>query len=250
MSSLKLLPFLLLMGFAVTAQADWRDLLDALPESAQEAIVSEDVTAAADISQADITAGLKEALNKATAIAVASLSKEGGYLDNPAVKIQMPDELSRVERGLRQVGQDEIADEFVLTMNQAAEQAVPVALDQFQSAIDNMTLDDAQGILNGEDDAATEYFRRHSESALREQFLPIVEEATKSSGVTSAYQNIIDQLGSFSSFLQPEGLDLDAYVTEEALDGLFTMVAQEEKRIRQDPVARSTELLEKVFGSE
>ena len=162
----------------------------------------------------------------------------------------MPEELARIESGLRQIGQEEMADEFVVTMNQAAEQAVPVALEQFQSAIDDMSLDDAKGILNGEDDAATQYFRKHSEASLRDQFLPIVEEATANSGVTSTYQSIMNQLGGFSSFLQPKSLDLDTYVTEEALNGLFTMVAQEERRIRQDPVARSSELLEKVFGSE
>ncbi|MEP1470067.1 MAG: DUF4197 domain-containing protein [Halieaceae bacterium] len=250
MFPLKLLSLSLLIGFSLTVQADWRDLLDALPESAKGAISTDDVVQATGLSQEEIVAGLKEALNSATEISIASLSKEGGYLDNPAVKIEMPAELSRVEQGLRQIGQDEMADEFVLTMNQAAEQAVPVALEQFQSAIDDMTLDDAQGILNGEDDAATQYFRKHSEPALREQFLPIVEEATANAGVTSTYQSIMSQLGSFSSFLQPQALDLDEYVTEEALNGLFTMVAQEEKRIRQDPVARSTELLEKVFGSD
>ena len=142
-----------------------------------------------------------------------------------------------------------MADQFITTMNRAAEQAVPVALEQFQGAIENMTLKDAEGILQGPEDAATQYFRKHSETALREQFLPIVRETTSNAGVTSSYQAIMKQLGSYSSFLQPKSLDVDEYVTDEALNGLFEMVAQEEKRIRQDPIARSSELLKKVFGS-
>lgn len=159
----------------------------------------------------------------------------------------MPEELSWIEKGLRQAGQQDMADEFVITMNRAAEQAVPLALDQFQSAIANLTVKDAEGILYGSEDAATKYFRKHSESTLRDEFLPIVQQTTSSAGVTSTYQDIMQKVGSFSSFLQPESVDLDQYVTDEALDGLFAVVAQEEKRIRDDPVARSSELLKKVF---
>lgn len=159
----------------------------------------------------------------------------------------MPEELSWIEKGLRQAGQQDMADEFVITMNRAAEQAVPLALGQFQSAIANLTVKDAEGILYGSKDAATEYFRKHSESTLRDEFLPIVQQTTSSAGVTSTYQDIMKKVGSFSSFLQPESVDLDQYVTDEALNGLFEVVAQEEKRIRDDPIARSSALLKKVF---
>lgn len=245
----KLILTLLFTSISMAAQADWNDLLKQLPDSAKDALSTTDVADVTGVSTEEMTAGLKEALSAGTEIAVSSLGQEGGYLDNPAVKIPMPDELSWIESGLRQVGQEAMADEFITTMNRAAEQAVPVALEQFQGAIENMTLKDAEGILQGPEDAATQYFRKHSETALREQFLPIVRETTSNAGVTSSYQAIMKQLGSYSSFLQPKSLDVDEYVTDEALNGLFEMVAQEEKRIRQDPIARSSELLKKVFGS-
>lgn len=248
MNTSKAIPAILFTIIAVSAQADWKDLLDKIPGSAKDAISTTDIADATGLSTEEMTAGLKEALNTATEIAVNTLGQEGGYLDNPTLKITMPEELSWMEKGLRQVGQEDMADEFVTTMNRAAEQAVPVALDQFQGAIEEMTLEDAESILNGPEDAATQYFREHSEAALRKLFLPIVQEATASSGVTSTYQSITKKLGSFSSFLQPNSLDVDEYVTTEALNGLFEMVAQEEIRIREDPIARSTDLLKKVFG--
>jgi len=244
----KFIQLVLLTSIAASAHADWKELLDMLPEGSKDAVSASEIADVTGLSSEEITAGLKEALNTATEIAVNALGQEGGFLDNPAVRIPMPAELSRVEKGLRQMGQEEMADEFVATLNHAAEQAVPVALEQFQGAIEDMTVEDAESILTGPEDAATQYFRSHSEAALREQFLPIVQETTANAGVTSSYQNIIKQLGSFSSFLQPKSLDLDEYVTDEALNGLFEMVAQEEMKIRQDPVARSSDLLKKVFG--
>ena len=241
---------ILFTSIAISVQAGWQDLLNELPDSAKDVLLSNDAADAAGvtaISSEEMIAGLKEALNTASALAVNSLGEQGGFLDNPTVRIPMPEELSWIEKGLRQAGQQDMADEFVITMNRAAEQAVPLALDQFQSAIANLTVKDAEGILYGSEDAATKYFRKHSESTLRDEFLPIVQQTTSSAGVTSTYQDIMQKVGSFSSFLQPESVDLDQYVTDEALDGLFAVVAQEEKRIRDDPVARSSELLKKVF---
>ena len=241
---------ILFTSIAISVQAGWQDLLNELPDSAKDVLLSNDAADAAGvtaISSEEMIAGLKEALNTASALAVNSLGEQGGFLDNPTVRIPMPEELSWIEKGLRQAGQQDMADEFVITMNRAAEQAVPLALDQFQSAIANLTVKDAEGILYGSEDAATKYFRKHSESTLRDEFLPIVQQTTSSAGVTSTYQDIMQKVGSFSSFLQPELVDLDQYVTDEALDGLFAVVAQEEKRIRDDPVARSSELLKKVF---
>lgn len=244
----KFFQLILLTSISVNANADWKEFLDMLPGDSKDAVSAGEIADVTGLSTQEMTAGLKEALNTATEIAVNALGQEGGFLDNPAVRIPMPEELSRVDKGLRKMGQEEMADEFVATLNHAAEQAVPVALEQFQGAIEDMTLEDAESILTGPEDAATQYFRAHSETALREQFLPIVQETTANAGVTSSYQNIIKQLGSFSSFLQPKSLDLDEYVTDEALNGLFEMVAQEEMKIRQDPVARSSDLLKKVFG--
>jgi len=248
MSRSVLIVTLLLSFIAAGAHADWKDLLDKVPDSAKQAVSSSDMAGAAALSQADIVAGLKEALDTATEIAVSQLGKAGGYLDNPQVRIPLPEELDWAEKGLRKVGQEQLADDFITTMNRAAEEAVPAALEQFQGAISAMSPEDARGILNGPDDAATQYFRKHSEAGLREQFLPIVKETTAGTGVTSAYKNMTGQLGGLGGMFNTQSLDVDEYVTDKTLDGLFSIVAQEEARIREDPVARSTDLLKKVFG--
>ena len=237
-------------AFFVTAsaRADWTDLLDKVPDSAKQAVTSSKAASASGLSQTEIVAGLKEALDKATAAAVSQLGEAGGFLDNPQVRIPLPEQLDWVEKGLRKAGQEDLADDFITTMNRAAEEAVPAALEQFQDAISAMSLEDARGILNGPDDAATQYFREHSESGLREQFLPIVKETTASAGATSAYKDMIAPVSGLAGMFGSKSLDVDEYVTDKTLDGLFRIVAQEEARIREDPVARSTELLKKVFA--
>jgi hypothetical protein len=243
MYSARLLLVLLILFSAAPAVADWKSLLKGIP-----GVSSDDAQEALDLSQAEIADGLKEALDRGAEIAVTALSQEGGYLDNPAVSIPLPDSLDWIEKGLRRVGREDLAEDFITTMNRAAEEAVPVALAQLQSAIEALTLEDAQAILSGPDDAATQYFRKHSESSLQEQFLPIVEKTTADTGVTSAYKEMTKYAGGLTSLFDTDDLDIDQYVTEEALDGLFKMIAIEEARIREDPVARSTDLLKKVFG--
>jgi hypothetical protein len=196
-----------------------------------------------------MVSGLKEALDKGTQFAVDSLGKDGGFLDNSNVKIPMPDSLSWVEKSLRTLHQDELADEFIGTMNHAAEQAVPEAAAIFGEAIQNMSVEDAQGILTGPDDAATQYFRTNTETALTAKMRPIVEDATAQAGVTSAYKNMTAGAGGMTSLLPADTTDLDGYVTGKTLDGLFLMIAEEEKKIRENPLARSTDLLKKVFGA-
>jgi hypothetical protein len=203
----------------------------------------------AALTQDEMVRGLREALGKGVNQAVASLGKEGGYLKNLDVKIPMPPQLQTVERTLRRIGQDKMADDFIATMNNAAEQAVPVAAGIFAGAITNMTVTDAKAILTGPNDAATQYFRKTSEAQLQEKFLPIVKDATAKAGVTSAYKGLVKQAGPVASFLGADAGDLDGYVTKKSLDGLFKMVAAEEKRIRENPLARSTDLLKKVFGA-
>lgn len=248
---MKTLPLVIMLFacFATTGtHADWTDLLDKVPDAAKQAVSSSDVASAAGLSETEIVAGLKEALDNATAAAVSQLAKPGGFLDNPQVRIPLPSQLDWVEKGLRKVGQEELADNFINTMNQAAEEAVPAALEQFQGAINAMSVEDARGILNGPDDAATEYFRKYSESTLREQFLPVVKETTAGAEMTSAYKSMTAPVAGLGGMFGGKSLDVDEYVTDKALDGLFSIVAQEEARIRKDPVARSTELLKKVFG--
>lgn len=205
--------------------------------------------ASSKISESEISGGLKEALAKGLKTAVDSLGRENGFLDNVNVKIPLPGKLQKLEKALRVAGQKKAVDEFVGSMNRAAEKAVPVAFDVFVDALKKMTFDDARQILfSGQDDAATQFFRRSSEENLRGKFRPIVEEFTEKTGVTNKYKTMIGKAGFAAQLLGKDATDLDGYVTEKTLDGLFYMVAQEEKKIRKDPIGRTTSLLKKVFG--
>ena len=237
---------LLSLAGATPALADWMKHLDTIQGAADTAGIS---TTDVDLTNTEMVAGLKEALDKGTQFAVDKLGKPGGFLDNKKVRIPMPDSLTWVESSLRTVGQDELADEFITTMNQAAEQAVPEAAEVFGEAIQNMSVKDAQGILTGQDDAATQYFRNNTESILTDRMRPIVESATASTGVTSAYKNMMDSAGGLTSMLPGNTTDIDGYITTRTLDGLFLMIAKEERKIRKNPVARSSELMQKVFSA-
>jgi hypothetical protein len=205
-------------------------------------------TSDSTLDPATAAAGLKQALEHGTQQAVALLGREDGYFGNPRVKIPLPDKLARVEKTLRKLGQGKTADEFILSLNRAAEAAAPEARAIFLQVIRQMTIADALGIVRGPRDAATRYFRERSEGTLKEKFLPIVAAATSQVGVTQRYKQFLRDAGPVASLFDVRSLDIDDHVTQKALDGLFLMVADEEKRIREDPVARTTELLRKVFG--
>jgi hypothetical protein len=210
------------------------------------------------LSQEQMAAGLKEALGKGVERAVATLGHDGGFLTNLNVKIPMPEKLQKVESALRSAGQSQLGDDFVGSMNHAAEQAVPVAASVFSDAIKQMSITDAKSILAGPDDAATRFFRRTTQTNLQAKFYPIVQKATDQVGVTAHYKEMMGEfsvvdtlsslLGSKSATKLSAG-DIDAYVTDKAMDGLFKMVAAEEKNIRANPLARTTDLLQEVFGS-
>ncbi len=201
------------------------------------------------VTNSEIAGGLKEALTKGVGSAVKLLGREDGFLANPRVKIPLPRSLQKLEKGLRFAGQGKAVDDFVASMNHAAEKAVPVAIDVFVDAIKKMTFEDARSILfSGRDDAATMFFRKTSEEKLRLKFRPVVEEFTAKTGVTSSYKAMIGKAGLAAQFLGKDATDLDGYVTQKALDGLFLIVADEEKKIRKDPIGRTTDLLRKVFG--
>ena len=235
----------LILAFGMSnVDAGWGDLLDYFSDDPE---IIHGVSSV--LTDSEIIDGLKEALSRGTTSAIARLGKEDGFFANRKVKILMPDSLKTVEDGLRKIGQDRYADEFVLTMNRAAEQAVPEAAEIFGSAIRNMSIQNARGILNGPDDAATKYFRRTSGEKLVNRFLPIVRRATDRVGVTSNYKEMVDKLGFMSRFFDTESLDVDRYVTNRAIDGLFLMLAREEKLIRENPASRTTELLKKVFAN-
>lgn len=212
----------------------------------------------AALSQDQVMSGLKEALARGVQLAVTNLGRTDGFLKDAGVRIPLPESLRKVERGLRAAGQSHLADEFVTTMNRAGEQAVPEAAGVLGDAVRQMTAADAKAIAVGTNTAATDYFRRTAQTNLYARFLPIVKKATEATGVTAAYKRMTEKaglggLGSLGGLggtsLGKESLDLDAYVTRKSLDGLFTKIAEQEKSIRDNPAARTTDLLQKVFGS-
>lgn len=203
----------------------------------------------ASLSNLDIAGGLKGALTQGVTNAIDDLGRRNGFLDNVRVRIPLPRNLQKTEKTLRALGQGDKVDEFVDAMNHAAEEAVPVAADIFIDSIRQMSFSDARSILfSGRDDAATEFFRRTSEDTLRDKFRPIVQDFTERVGVTSKYKQMMGRYGFIGKALGQDATDIDGYVTQKALDGLFLLIADEEAKIRRDPVGRTTSILRKVFG--
>ena len=200
-----------------------------------------------ELSQEKIASGLKEALQVGTENAVRSTGRPDGYFGNPKIRIPMPEKLQTMEKGLRTVGYGDQVDEFVLSMNRAAERAAPEAKAIFWDAIREMSFRDAQKILNGSDTAATEYFRRKTTERLAAAFRPIVSDAMNQVGVTRQYKELVGRAQGIP-FLKLEEFDLDDYVVGKGLDGLFYVLGEEERKIRREPAARVTDLLKEVFG--
>ena len=234
--------FLLLCQVSPGGRAAWDDLIELFEA---DAVVK---PAASGLSRADMVAGLKEALLKGSETAVDTLGRENGFLNHPRLKIPLPERLQAAESALRAVGQGRIADRFVLSMNRAAERAVPRARAIFTNAIRSMSIQDAHGILTGADDAATAYLKRHSGARLHSAFLPVIKQATDEAGVTGHYKQLTGGLGMMSGLIDAEALDLDGYITARAVSGMFSLMAKEERLIRQDPAGRTTALLKKVFA--
>lgn len=194
-----------------------------------------------------IASGLKEALAIGTEKAVTSVSQADGYFGNQMIKILVPEKIQKVTEVLKQVGYQKEVDDFVLSMNRAAEKAAPKAKTFFIDAIKEMTFEDARGILDGGDTSATEFFREKTRDKIYNAFKPVISSSTDEVGVTRSYKEMMGEYGSIP-FMNKEPMDLDHYVTTKAMDGLFYMVGQEEKKIRTDPAARVTDLLKSVFG--
>jgi uncharacterized protein DUF4197 len=200
------------------------------------------------ITPKEAVSALKAALEKGSQAAVAELGRTDGFFGNPQVKIPLPESATRAERAMRRLGMGKYADELVLTMNRAAEAAVPEARALFVDSIRKMSVQDAKGILSGGDSAATEYFRRTTHEPLHGRFLPIVKRATEKVNLAHKYNQFADK-GVAVGLVKKDDADLDQYVTRKALDGLYLMVAEEEKKIRKDPVASGTAIMRKVFGA-
>ena len=200
------------------------------------------------ITNREAVNALKTALDRGSRAAVEQLGRENGFFGDTRVKIPLPESLRRAEKNMRRFGMGRYADELVLAMNRAAEAAVPEARQLFVDAVKKMSVQDAKGILTGGETAGTAYFRRTTATPLAQRFLPIVRQATSRVGLAQKYKAYAGR-GVQVGLLKAEDADLDDYVTRKALDGLYLMVAEEEKKIRKDPVGTASSLLKKVFGA-
>jgi hypothetical protein len=196
---------------------------------------------------AEVAAGLKEALAIGTGNAVQGLSKTDGYFSDAAAKILMPGKMQQAADVLKKAGYQREVDDFILSMNRAAEHAAPKARPIFEDAVKKMSFEDAQKILKGGNTAATDYFKTKTSAELTAAFKPAVAESMDQIGVTHAYKALTDRYTSMVPFGKADAFDLDGYVTQKSLDGLFVKVGQEEAQIRTNPAARTTDLLKKVF---
>jgi hypothetical protein len=212
------------------------------------AIISPAVAGLDDITHAEALRGVRQALTDGSLAAVAKLGVENGYFKNPKVKIPLPPSLQRVERGLRVFGMKREADELVLAMNRAAEAAVPEARQLLTDAVRKMSIQDAKGILTGGDTAATDYFKRATRPQLTQRFLPIVKNATDRVGLAQQYNSLAEQ-GAALGLVKEEEANIERYVTQKALDGLYFMIGEQEKAFRRDPVGATSSIVRKVFGA-
>lgn len=200
-----------------------------------------------ELTTAEVAEGLKEALVKGISTGSDQASQLDGYFKNPRIKIPFPPDVKKVEDKLRQIGLGNEVDKFVMTLNRGAEDAAKEAKPIFINAIKQMTIQDAWGILKGEENAATEYLKRTTSAQLREKFEPVIANSLNKVNATKYYGDIISTYNKIP-LVEKVNPDLNDYATTKAMDGLFLLIADEEKKIRQDPVARTTELLKKVFG--
>lgn len=201
------------------------------------------------LTSAEVADGLKEALIKGISNGSDLASQVDGYFKNPEIKIPFPPEVKKVEDKLRQIGLGAEVDKFVLTLNRGAEDAAKEAKPIFITAIKSMTIQDAWGILKGEDNAATEYLKRTTSAQLKQKFSPVIQNSLDKVSATKYYGELVTRYNQIP-FVEKVNPDLNQYATDKAIEGLFLMIAKEEKNIRDNPVARTTELLKKVFSQQ
>jgi hypothetical protein len=200
------------------------------------------------ITNAEAAGGLRMALIEGAGAAVAQLGVENGFFGDPKVRIPLPPALQRIEGALRFAGMRQQADDLVLAMNRAAEAAVPEASALLIEAVQKMTLQDAKGILTGGDTAATDYFRRSTEVELTQRFLPIVKDVTDRAGLAAQYNSLAGQAAYFG-LLRERDATIEGYVTARALDGLYLVIAEQERALRKDPLGAASSIVRRVFGA-
>ena len=233
----------LLMALLVAAQLNAFGQLDKLINDAKKAVGTPKA-----LTKEEVANGLKEALVNGIAKGTDLTSKMDGYFKNPEIKIPFPKDVKKVEDKLRQLGMGSEVDRFVLTLNRGAEEAAKEAKPIFISAIKQMSIDDAFAVLKGQPDAATQFLKRTTSAQLKEKFKPVVQANLDKVNATKYYGDLISNYNRIP-FISKVNPNLNDYATDMAIQGLFTMIAKEEKSIRQDPAARTTDLLKKVFGS-
>ncbi|GAD63109.1 DUF4197 domain-containing protein [Aquipseudomonas alcaligenes] len=202
----------------------------------------------ADLTQSDASGGLKDALTQGAQIAVKQLGKPGGFSDNDEVRIELPGKLGKAAQTMKMRGMGEQVEELEASMNKAAEAAVPQAQAILVDAVKKMTVSDAKAILAGGEDSATQYLNKSSREQIRAKFLPIVKQATDKVGVAQQYNSFAGQAAALG-VVDAKSANVENYVTEKALDGLFKMIAEQEASIRQNPAGAATSLAKKVFGA-
>jgi len=241
---------LLIALFSLPTLAGWGDLLKKIEEKAPEILNSSDSDAKTSLTNLDtetLIKGLKQALEIGTKRAVDGVSKTDGYFANPKIKVPMPESIDSATQLMKKFGLGSLVDDFELSMNRAAEKAAPQATEYFLNALKVMSFEDAKKIYEGNDDAATRYFQDNTSADLESVFKPIIRDSMEQVGATRYYKQLVDEASQYP-LIGDMDLNLENHVTDKALEGLFLMLAEEEKRIREDPVARSTDLLKQVFG--
>ncbi len=240
---------MLAAGLALSLPAyafDWSGILKGvISQPASETATTSGVDA---LSNADINAGLKEALTRGADAAVAQLGQKDGFFGNAALKIPLPPSLQKAEKAMRMFGMGKQADDLVLSMNRAAEAAVPEAKTLLVGAVKEMTLEDAKGILTGGQTSATDFFRRKTEAKLAERFEPIVKANTDKVGLAQQYNQYAGMAAQFN-LLDKKQANVEQYVTQQALDRLYTLIGEKETAIRANPMQAGSDLLKKVFGA-
>ena len=212
-------------------------------------VISLNAAASLDrVSNADAVSGLKQALNDGSIAAVGKLGVQNGFFGNPQVKIPLPPSLKKAEGAMRALGMRKQADELVLSMNRAAEAAVPEAKALLVDSVKKMSVQDAKQILNGGNTAATDYFKRNTQAPLTQRFLPIVKKATDRVGLAQQYNSIAGQ-GVALGVVKEDQATIERYVTQKTLDGLYFMIGEQEKAFRQNPLGASSDIVKRVFGA-
>ncbi len=235
--------YILILSLLITTNLNaqfWKDLKKAAEEAIEE-------TNNQELTEEEVGRALKEALTIGIEKGVDRVSKVDGYFKDPEIKIIMPDEAKAVEEKLRMLGQGKLVDDAIESMNRAAEDAATAAKDIFIASIKELTLQDVMNILNGEDNAATRYLEDHTRNELVEKFKPIIKASLEKVGATKHWNSVFTNYNKLP-FIKKINPDLDDYVTNKAIDGLFVQIEKEENEIRKDPAARVTEILKKVFG--